>query len=68
MANYTLNRTGAQIDAILDRADRKFKKLHTETADGTTNFIRFTADDSGNPFDVEELVMYATIPATDYNV
>ena len=44
MANYTLNRTGAQIDAILDRADRKFKKLHTETADGTTNFIRFTAD------------------------
>ena len=46
----------------------RLRKLHTETADGTTNFIRFTADDSGNPFEVEELVMYATIPATDYNV
>lgn len=68
MANYTLNRTGAQIDAILDRADRKFKKLHTETADGTASFIRFLTDDDGNPFEVEELVMYATIPATDYNV
>ena len=68
MANYTLNRTGAQIDAILDRADRKFKKLHTETADGTASFIQFLTDDDGNPFDVEELVMYATIPATGYNV
>lgn len=46
----------------------RLHKLHAETADGTTNFIRFTADDSGNPFEVEELVMYATIPATDYNV
>ena len=46
----------------------RLRKLHTETADGTTNFIRFTADDSGNPFEVEELVMYATVPATDYNV
>lgn len=46
----------------------RLRKLHTETADGTTNFVRFTADDSGNPFDVEELVMYATVPATDYNV
>lgn len=47
---------------------KKFKKLHTETADGTKNFVRFTADDDGNPFEVEELVMYATIPAVDYNV
>lgn len=46
----------------------RLRKLHTETADGTKNFVRFTADDSGNPFDVEELVMYATVPATDYNV
>ena len=68
MANYTLNRTGAQIDAILDRADRKFKKLHTETADGTASFIQFLTDDDGNTFEVEELVMYATIPATGYNV
>ena len=49
-------------------APKKFKKLHTETADGTTNSIKFTADDSGNPFEVEELVMYATIPAASYNV
>ena len=47
---------------------KKHRLLHTETADGTTSFIRFTADDDGNPFDVEELVMFATIPATDYNV
>lgn len=47
---------------------KKFKKLHTETADGTKSFIRFTTDDDGNPFEIEELVMYATIPATDYNV
>ena len=46
----------------------RLRKLHVETADGTTNFIRFTADDDGNSFEVEELVMYATIPAADYNV
>ena len=68
MANYTLNRTGAQIEAILNHADRKFKKLHTETADGTASFIQFLTDDDGNTFEVEELVMYATIPATGYNV
>ena len=68
MANYTFSRTGAEIEAILNHADRKFKKLHTETADGTASFIQFLTDDDGNPFDVEELVMYATIPATGYNV
>ena len=46
----------------------RLRKLHTETADGTKSFIRFTADDDGNPFEVEELVMYATIPATSYTV
>ena len=49
-------------------AKKGFKKLHAETADGTKSFIRFTTDDDGNPFEVEELVMYATIPATSYNV
>ena len=68
MANYTFSRTGAEIEAILNHADRKFKKLHTETADGTASFIQFLTDDDGNPFDVEELVMYATSPATDYAV
>ena len=68
MANYTFSRTGAEIEAILDHADRSFRKLHAETADGTKSFIRFTADDDGNAFDVEELVMYATIPAASYNV
>lgn len=49
-------------------AKKGFKKLHAETADGTKSFVRFTADGDGNPFEVEELVMYATIPAASYNV
>ncbi len=46
----------------------RLRKLHTETADGTKTNISFTVDDAGNPFEIEELVMYATIPITDYNV
>ena len=63
-----LNAMDDQIALNEAAAAKGFRKLHAETADGTKNFIRLLTDDDGNAFDVEELVMYAAIPATDYNV
>ena len=63
-----LNAMDDQIALNEAAAAKGFRKLHAETADGTKNFIRLLTDDDGNAFDVEELVMYAAIPATGYNV
>lgn len=71
MANYIMSRTGAEIEEILNMAERSlsaYRKIHEETADGTATFIRFDHDGDGNEFSVRELIVKVEIPATQFNV
>lgn len=45
-----------------------YRLLHSETADGTSTFVRFDHDDDGNVFSVHEIVVKVEIPATQFNV
>lgn len=45
-----------------------YRRLHSQTVDGSGNSVSFTTDDNEKNFDVKELILYLTLPPTNFNV